>query len=155
MYNKFVGFVEDMQKIGARLKSTQTAYNDGMNKLAEGSGNLVKRGEELKKMGALIFGENSERLNNTVFFTFKGIDGSTLLTALDRKGFALASGSACSSNNSEPSHVLIAMGVSEEIAQGAIRISLGINSNKNEVDTFLIALKSELERLKQLTAIAA
>jgi cysteine desulfurase len=110
---------------------------------------------ELKKMGALIFGENSERLNNTVFFTFKGIDGSTLLTALDRKGFALASGSACSSNNSEPSHVLIAMGVSEEIAQGAIRISLGINSNKNEVDTFLIALKSELERLKQLTAIAA
>lgn len=52
MYNKFVGFVEDMQKIGSRLSSTQTAYNDGMNKLTEGSGNLVRRAEELKKMGA-------------------------------------------------------------------------------------------------------
>jgi cysteine desulfurase len=78
-----------------------------------------------------------------------------LLTALDRKGFALASGSACSSNNNEPSHVLIEMGVNKEIAQGAIRISLGINSKKTDVETFLVALKSELERLKQLTAIAA
>ncbi|MGB0367942.1 MAG: DNA recombination protein RmuC [Flavobacteriales bacterium] len=52
MYNKFVGFVEDMQKIGSRLNSTQTAYNDGMKKLSEGSGNLVKRAEDLRKMGA-------------------------------------------------------------------------------------------------------
>ena len=111
--------------------------------------------KELKKMGAIIFGEDSERLNNTIFFAFNRIDGATLLTALDRKGFALASGSACSSNNNEPSHVLIEMGVNEEIAQGAIRISLGINSKKTDVETFLVALKSELERLKQLTAIAA
>jgi cysteine desulfurase len=110
---------------------------------------------ELKKMGAIIFGENSVRLNNTIFFAFNRIDGTTLLTALDRKGFALASGSACSSNNNEPSHVLMAMGVNQEIAQGAIRISLGINSKKTDVETFLVALKSELERLKQLTAIAA
>ena len=111
--------------------------------------------KELKKMGAIIFGEDSKRLNNTIFFAFNRIDGATLLTALDRKGFALASGSACSSNNNEPSHVLIEMGVNKEIAQGAIRISLGINSKKTDVETFLVALKSELERLKQLTAIAA
>jgi cysteine desulfurase len=111
--------------------------------------------KELKKMGAIIFGEDSKRLNNTIFFAFNRIDGATLLTALDRKGFALASGSACSSNNNEPSHVLIEMGVNEEIAQGAIRISLGINSKKTDVETFLVALKSELERLKQLAAIAA
>ena len=106
-------------------------------------------------LSAIIFSENSKRLSNTIFFAFNRIDGNTLLTALDRKGFALASGSACSSNNNEPSHVLMAMGVSEEIAQGALRISLGIKSKKTEVDTFLIALKSELDRLKQLTAIAA
>ncbi len=52
MYNKFVGFIEDMQKIGSRLNSTRTAYNEGMKKLSEGSGNLVRRAEELKKMGA-------------------------------------------------------------------------------------------------------
>lgn len=52
LYNKFVGFIEDMQKIGSRLNSTRTAYNEGMKKLSEGSGNLVGRAEELKKMGA-------------------------------------------------------------------------------------------------------
>jgi DNA recombination protein RmuC len=52
LYDKFVGFIEDMQKIGARLNSTQTAYSDGMKKLSEGTGNLVKRAEELRKMGA-------------------------------------------------------------------------------------------------------
>ena len=49
-----------------------------------------------------------------------------MLTALDRKGYAIASGSACSSNSSEASHVLLAMGIEPELAQGALRVSLGI-----------------------------
>lgn len=110
---------------------------------------------ELKNMGATIFAEGVRRLNNTIFFAFDRIDGTTLLTALDKKGFALASGSACSSNNNQPSHVLLAMGVDEETAQGALRISLGIRTQKAEVDAFLLALKGEISRLKQLTAIAA
>ena len=52
LYDKFVGFMEDMQKIGDRLESTQKVYNEGMKKLSDGSGNLVRRTEELKKMGA-------------------------------------------------------------------------------------------------------
>jgi DNA recombination protein RmuC len=52
MYDKFVGFVEDMKKIGDRLSTTQKAYDDGMNKLSDGTGNLVKKAEELRKMGA-------------------------------------------------------------------------------------------------------
>lgn len=52
LYDKFVGFIEDMQKIGDRLQSTQKVYDEGMKKLSEGSGNLVRRAEELKKMGA-------------------------------------------------------------------------------------------------------
>jgi DNA recombination protein RmuC len=52
LYDKFVGFIEDMQKIGDRLQSTQKVYYEGMKKLSEGSGNLVRRAEELKKMGA-------------------------------------------------------------------------------------------------------
>jgi DNA recombination protein RmuC len=52
LYDKFVGFIEDMQKIGDRLDSTQKAYHEGMKKLSEGSGNLVRRAEELKTMGA-------------------------------------------------------------------------------------------------------
>ena len=111
--------------------------------------------KKLSKMGAVIFGTRSERIANTTFFSFPKLDGVTLLTALDKKGFSVASGSACSSNNNEPSHVLLAMGVDMELAQGAIRVSLGLDSNPTQVDEFIAALKTEVDRLKQLTAMAA
>jgi cysteine desulfurase len=111
--------------------------------------------KELRNLGAIIFAEQTERLANTTFFAFSNIDGSTLLTALDRKGYAIASGSACSSNSSEASHVLLAMGIKPELAQGALRVSLGIDTKENEIKRFLESLKVEVNRLKQLTAMAA
>ena len=111
--------------------------------------------KKLSKMGAVIFGTRSERIANTTFFSFPKLDGVTLLTALDKKGFSVASGSACSSNNNEPSHVLLAMGVDMELAQGAIRVSLGVDSHSTHVEEFIAALKIEVDRLKQLTAMAA
>ena len=111
--------------------------------------------KELKNLGAVVFSDQTKRLANTTFFAFKNIDGSTLLTALDRKGFAIASGSACSSNSSEPSHVLLAMGIDEELAQGALRVSLGVKTKKDDINSFVEALKIEVNRLKQLTAMAA
>ena len=111
--------------------------------------------KELKNLGAVIFAEQTERLANTTFFAFNNIDGSTLLTALGRKGYAIASGSACSSNSSEASHVLLAMGIESELAQGALRVSLGIETKKDEIKSFLESLKIEVNRLKQLTAMTA
>jgi len=111
--------------------------------------------KELRKLGAVIFANQAERLSNTTFFAFNNIDGSTLLTALDRKGYAIASGSACSSNSGEASHVLLAMGVNHELAQGALRVSLGTETKEGDVKSFLVALKMEIDRLKQLTAMAA
>jgi cysteine desulfurase len=110
--------------------------------------------DNLEKMGAIIFGRQSGRINNTTFFAFPKLDGVTLLTALDKKGFSVASGSACSSNNNEPSHVLLAMGIDLELAQGAIRFSMGVDSTLEDVEKFLYTLKNEVERLKQLTAMA-
>ncbi len=109
----------------------------------------------LKALGAQIFSEKVKRLSNTTFFAFKDIEGSTLLTALDKKGFAIASGSACSSVNKEPSHVLLAMGIDEDLARGALRISFGNQNTINDVTAFIETLKKELQTLKQLTAIAA
>lgn len=109
----------------------------------------------LKELGAVIFSEKVKRLSNTTFFAFKDIEGSTLLTALDKKGFAIASGSACSSVNKEPSHVLLAMGIEEDLARGALRISFGNQNTLSDVKTFIETLKKELQTLKQLTAIAA
>ena len=97
--------------------------------------------KELKKLGAVIFAEQTERLGNTTFFAFNNIDGSTLLTALDRKGYAIASGSACSSNSTDASHVLLAMGIETELAQGALRVSLGVETKKDEVKSFVEIFK--------------
>jgi cysteine desulfurase len=95
------------------------------------------------------------RIPNTSFFAVNGIEGETLVMALDRKGFAVASGSACSSDSTEPSHVLLAMGVSEDLARGAVRVSFGGHNTAQQVSNLLDTLKNEILRLKQLTGIAA
>jgi len=108
----------------------------------------------LKQLNAMLFGDRVERLPNTSFFAFPGIEGETLVMALDRKGYAVASGSACSSDSSEPSHVLLAMGIEHDIAKGAIRVSLSSGNTIEQVEAFLLVLQGELSRLRQLTAIA-
>ena len=109
----------------------------------------------LKQLNVTLFGEKVSRLPNTSFFAVHGIEGETLVMALDRKGFAVASGSACSSDSTEPSHVLLAMGVPADTAKSAVRVSFGITNTAGQVDEFLTVLKNEILRLKQLTAIAA
>lgn len=109
----------------------------------------------LKSLNVTIFGNKVERLPNTSFFAVEGIEGETLVTALDRQGFAVASGSACSSDSTEPSHVLLAMGVNPDLARGAVRVSFGAQNTAPQVADFLSTLKHEVLRLKQLTSIAA
>jgi cysteine desulfurase len=109
----------------------------------------------LAAMNASIFGAQSKRLSNTSFFAMDGIEGETLVVALDRKGYAVASGSACSSDSTEPSAVLLAMGVQEELARGAVRLSLGTQNSAQQVADFLQQLQQEIIRLKQLSAMAA
>ena len=111
--------------------------------------------EGLAAMNATIFGAQSIRLSNTSFFAMDGIEGETLVVALDRKGYAVASGSACSSDSTEPSAVLLAMGVQEDLARGAVRVSLGQQNTAQQVSDFLQLLQQEIVRLKQLSAMAA
>jgi cysteine desulfurase len=109
----------------------------------------------LSKLNAIIFGHHGLRIPNTSFFSFRNIEGETLVTALDKAGFAVASGSACSSDSDQPSHVLLAMGVDEDLARGAVRVSFGASNTLEQVQHFLVALEKELTRLKQMVAIAA
>lgn len=109
----------------------------------------------LQALNVVIFGNKVARLPNTSFFAVTGIEGETLVMALDRKGYAVASGSACSSDSTEPSHVLLAMDVHEEVARGAVRVSFGASNTAAQVADFLATLKNEVSRLKQLTAMAA
>ncbi|MBI5784960.1 MAG: cysteine desulfurase [Rhodocyclales bacterium] len=118
---------------------------------------LALRGElerGLAEQGATIFGLAAERLPNTIFFALPAIDGETLVGKLDRAGFAVASGSACSSVDPEPSHVLMAMGVAPDLAQGAVRISLGRDATEQEARDFLGALAETAFQLRRLAALA-
>jgi len=108
----------------------------------------------LRAMGARLFGDGAERLPNTTYFSLPDLDGETLVGHLDRAGFAVASGAACSSANPEPSHVLRAMGVPGEIARGAVRVSLGSGSTERQVEDFLRTLRETAKKLQHLTAIA-
>jgi cysteine desulfurase len=108
----------------------------------------------LLELGATVFAQAAVRLPNTVYFALPELDGETLVGQLDRAGYAVASGAACSSANPEPSHVLRAMGVNPELARGALRASLGAANTGEQVDGFLAALRSTVGRLQRLTAMA-
>ena len=109
----------------------------------------------LAEQGAVLFAAAAERLPNTSYFAFAGIDGETLVGKLDRAGFAVAAGAACSSANLEPSHVLLAMGVAPSLARGAVRVSLGPDNTEAQVREFLAALRTTILQLKGLASIAS
>ncbi|WP_415035674.1 cysteine desulfurase family protein [Azonexus sp.] len=109
----------------------------------------------LGELGATIFSAAAPRLANTTYFALPNIDGETLVGKLDRAGFALASGAACSSANPETSHVLQAMKISPELARGAVRLSLGAGNSAGEVQGFIDALRKTVGELQGLTAINA
>ncbi|MEN6629501.1 MAG: aminotransferase class V-fold PLP-dependent enzyme, partial [Sulfuricella sp.] len=108
----------------------------------------------LHAMGAVLFGNGAERLPNTSYFAFPGIEGETLVMALDRAGYAVASGSACSSGGTDPSPVLLAMQVERELARCAVRVSLGRSNEMSQVESFLQVLQDEIFKLKRLAALA-
>ncbi|MGZ5075110.1 MAG: cysteine desulfurase family protein [Methylobacter sp.] len=119
--------------------------------LAERHAHLLKLRKLLQQSlsaisGLTIFAEQTERLPNTVQMGIHGIDGEMLLMRLDQKGIAVSSGSACASGQSEPSPVLVAMGVDSSKAKSAIRISLGKANTETEVFEFIKQLKSLTEK---------
>jgi cysteine desulfurase len=100
--------------------------------------------------GVAIFGEKAERLPNTVFFAVPGIEGETLLMALDKAGVGVSSGSACGSGSHQPSHVLLAMGIAPELAQGAIRVSIGAGNTLAQMDELIAVLKSQIGKFQRM-----
>lgn len=109
----------------------------------------------LRSMGAVLFAEGVDRLANTTYFSFPGVDGETLVGKLDRAGFAVASGAACSGANPEPSHVLLSMQVTPSVARGAVRVSLGKGNTARQVQEFLGVLGTTIAQLKSLQSLVA
>ncbi|HEX22198.1 MAG TPA: cysteine desulfurase [Chromatiales bacterium] len=102
----------------------------------------------------VLFGVEAKRLPNTTYFAIPGIDGETLIVSLDQAGMAVASGSACGSGDVEPSHVLLAMGVDRGLASAAVRVSLGKDSRREEIDAFVDQLKAQVKTLQSFGSLA-
>ena len=106
-------------------------------------------------LGALedvqINGHPTLRLANTANLSFRGIESEGIVLGLDLQGVAAASGSACASGKTEPSHVLQTMGVEPRLASGAVRFSLGWGNNEEQVDRVLQVLPKIVRRLRELS----
>ncbi|MDJ0833982.1 MAG: cysteine desulfurase family protein [Gammaproteobacteria bacterium] len=97
--------------------------------------------------GVHIFSSEVERLPNTSFFAIPYYHGETLLMQLDQAGFELASGSACHSEVTRPSHVLSAMAVPEELALNAVRVSFGMENTRQQIEQFVETLNGLINQL--------
>lgn len=94
-------------------------------------------------------GDTKKRLPNNANFCFPDIEGESLLILLDQKGICASSGSACASGSLDPSHVLLAIGLSEKTAQGSLRLTLSEKTTKEEIDYTVDELKNIIERLRK------
>jgi cysteine desulfurase len=100
--------------------------------------------------GVQINGDVERRVPNISNLSFTGLDGESLLIALDLKGIAVSTGSACASGSLEPSHVLTALGLSRQEVRGSLRISLSAYTTREEIDFAVEALKEISGRLREM-----
>ena len=139
----------------------------GLGKAAELAHAGLERGDDLK-MAALrdqletqlleieacgVNGSRASRVPNTTNIYFEGIDGEALVIALDLKGLAVSTGAACSSGAIEPSHVLLAMGLTPERARASIRFSLGKQNTAEDVEFALSVVPETVARLRELSPV--
>ena len=100
-----------------------------------------------------VNGHRSNRLPNNVNFCFQFIEGESLLIMLDMKGICGSSGSACTSGSLDPSHVLLAIGLPHEIAHGSLRLTLGADTTKEDIDDTIDAIKEIVAQLREMSPL--
>lgn len=107
----------------------------------------------LEVEGTVLTGHPTERLANNAHLCFSGVDSESLLLALDLRGLAASSGSACTAGSLEPSHVLQAMGIPQELAAGALRLTVGRWTTEVEVDTAVAWIREAVEELRRASPL--
>jgi cysteine desulfurase len=130
-----IGFGEAISEVNNLTKICNSEIKNNRDLLET---NLKKLSNEIK-----IFGEDTDRLGNTCYFAYPSMTSENQVIALDQKGICVSSGAACSSGKVEPSYVLKAMKVDDKYIHSAIRVSLGWDSTKEQIETFFSVWKSD------------
>jgi len=120
----------------------------------EGLRDRIIAGVRARVPDAVLSGHPAKRLPNNASFCIPGTDGESLIVALDLEGFAVSSGSACTSGETEPSQVLLALGLDRELAKGSLRVTVGRSTTEEQVDRFVDALSRVVARLRDSAAVA-
>ena len=100
-----------------------------------------------------VNGDRNRRLPNNVNICFQFVEGESLLIMLDMKGICGSSGSACTSGSLDPSHVLLAIGLPHEIAHGSLRLTLGADTTKEDIDYTVDAIKEIVTQLREMSPL--
>lgn len=140
-----IGFGKAAQRAAADMAEEAHYLQQLRDRLVQG---IEERIDHIK-----LNGHPEYRLPNNVNFSFQFIEGESLLLSLDMRGIAASSGSACTSGSLDPSHVLLAMGLSHEIAHGSLRLTLGKGNTMEEVEYVLDALPEIVDRLRQMSPL--
>jgi cysteine desulfurase len=153
----FAGGAHERQR---RAGTENVAGIAGLGQAAEccGSPEHMRFLRDRLEMGLLphaggVNGGTAPRVTNTSNLWFEAMDGEALVIALDLKGLAVSSGAACSSGASEPSHVLLAMGLSAQRARASVRFSLHRMTSEEEVDRAIELVSVQVARLRELSAV--
>ena len=140
-----IGFAKAVEIACADLTSTNRSMLALRNRLEEGIMSCMPN--------VRLNGHPTKRLPSTLNVSFEFVEGESLVLSLDMEGIAVSSGSACTSGSLEPSHVLLAMGVPAEAAQGSVRFSLGRDNTEADVDYVLGVLPRIVDRLRAISPL--
>ena len=141
-----VGLGAAIERMKARLPEEKARITALRDRLIEG---VLSGIPHAKLNGA----RDDERLPNNTNFSFIGIEGETLLLDLDSKGISASTGSACSSASLDPSHVLLALGLSHEMAHGSLRMTLGRGTTDEQIDYVLEVLPEIVARRRSMSPL--
>lgn len=141
-----VGLGVAIERLKERLPEEKTRLCALRDRLIDG---VLSKIPDTKLNGA----RGDERLPNNTNFSFIGIEGETLLLDLDSKGISASTGSACSSASLEPSHVLLALGLSHEMAHGSLRMTLGRGTTDEQIDYVLDVLPEIVARRRSMSPL--
>ena len=140
------------------IASMTVALNESLKNVEDTRMRLMSlRDRLIKKLRMIphsaLNGDEVCRLPGNINFCFEGIEGESLLLLLDEKGISASSGSACTSGSLDPSHVLLAIGRVHDVAHGSLRISLGEDATKEEVDYIAECVEEVVEKLRSFSPV--